>query len=65
MRWAEAGWDIGGSACALISAGLLAAGVPFGLCIPLSLFGAGASFLMLRRYYREPVPAAGSAGVAA
>jgi MFS transporter, DHA1 family, inner membrane transport protein len=51
---AEAGWDIGGASCGLISAGLLAAGAPFGVCIPLSLFGAGALFLMLRRYYRQP-----------
>jgi hypothetical protein len=40
----------------------LAAGVPFGACILLSLLGAGALFLILRRYYREPVPAADSAG---
>jgi MFS transporter, DHA1 family, inner membrane transport protein len=52
---AEAGWDIGGASCALIAAGLLAAGVPFGACILLSLPGAGALFLMLRRYYREPM----------
>lgn len=57
---AEAGWDIGGASCGLIAAGLLAAGVPFGACILLSLLGAGALFLMLRRY-REPVPAADSA----
>jgi DHA1 family inner membrane transport protein len=64
---AEAGWDIGGASCGLIAAGLLAAGVPFGACILLSLLGAGALFLMLRRYYREPVPAAHSAshGIAA
>lgn len=58
---AEAGWDIGGSSCGLIAAGLLAAGVPFGACIMLSLLGAGALFLMLRRYYRQPVLAADSA----
>jgi hypothetical protein len=48
---AEGGWDLGGASAALICAGLLAAGAPLGVCIMLSLFGALASFLLLRRYY--------------
>lgn len=58
---AEAGWDIGGASCGLIAAGLLAAGVPFGACIVLSLFGAGPLFLLLRRFYVEPASASGPA----
>jgi hypothetical protein len=48
---AEAGWDIGGASALLIAAGLLAASVPIGAGILLSLFGTAASFLLLRRYY--------------
>jgi hypothetical protein len=48
---AEAGWDLGGATAGLIYAGLLAAGAPLGACIMLSLPGALASFLLLRRYY--------------
>jgi hypothetical protein len=55
---AEGGWDLGGACAGLICAGLLAAGAPLSACILLSLLGALASFLLLRRYY------AGSATVA-
>ena len=48
---AEGGWDLGGAGAGLICAGLLAAGAPLGACILLSLAGALASFLLLRRYY--------------
>jgi MFS transporter, DHA1 family, inner membrane transport protein len=48
---AEGGWDLGGIGALLAAAGLLAAGVPMAVCILLSLFGAGASFLLLRHYY--------------
>ena len=58
---AEGGWDLGGAAAFLIAAGLLAAGVPIGVCILLSLLGAVASFLLLRRYFAAPEPAAGVA----
>ena len=53
---AEAGWDIGGAGTSLIAAGLLAIGVPLSACILLSLPGALALFVLLRRYYavREP-----------
>jgi DHA1 family inner membrane transport protein len=51
---AEAGWDIGGASCGLIAAALLALGLPIGTCILLSLFGATASFLLLRRYFAVP-----------
>ena len=49
----EGGWDLGGAAALLIAAGLLAAGVPIGPAILLSLLGATASFLLLRRYFRD------------
>jgi MFS transporter, DHA1 family, inner membrane transport protein len=48
---AEGGWDVGGASALLIAAGLLTAGVPIGAAILLSLLGAVASFLLLRRYY--------------
>jgi Major Facilitator Superfamily len=48
---AEGGWDLGGAAAFLVAAGLLAAGVPIGPVILLSLLGATASFLLLRRYF--------------
>lgn len=47
----EGGWDLGGGSALLASAGLLAAGVPIGPIILLSLFGTLAGFLLLRRYY--------------
>lgn len=50
----EGGWDLGGATAALVSAGLLAAGMPIGVAILLSLFGAIAWFLLLRRYYATP-----------
>jgi hypothetical protein len=54
---AEGGWDLGGAGAGLIAAGLLAAGAPIGACILLSLLGALASFLLLRRYFALPGPA--------
>jgi DHA1 family inner membrane transport protein len=48
---AEGGWDLGGAAAGLTFAALLSAGVPLGACIMLSLLGALAAFLLLRRYY--------------
>jgi len=48
---AEGGWDLGGACAGLMSAGLLAAGAPLTVCILLSLLGALASFVLLRRYY--------------
>ena len=48
---AEAGWDIGGASCGLLAAGLLAIGVPISTTILVSLFGALASFHLLRRYF--------------
>lgn len=55
---AEAGWDIGGATALLIAAGLLSAGLPIGACMLLSLLGAGASFLMLRRHFAALAPVA-------
>ena len=48
---AEGGWDLGGASAGLISAGLLWLGAPLGACILLSLIGALAAFVLLRRYY--------------
>ncbi len=48
---AEGGWDLGGAAAALITAGLLALDVPIAACILLSLLGTPASFMLLRRYF--------------
>ena len=48
---AEGGWDLGGAAAGLISAGLLTIGVPIWVCILLSLIGALGVFVLLRRYF--------------
>ena len=48
---AEGGWDLGGASAGLISAALLWLGVPLGACILLSLLGAFAVYILLRRYY--------------
>jgi DHA1 family inner membrane transport protein len=63
---AEAGWDLGGGAACLIAAALLTLGVPIGTCILISLVGAIASFLLLRRYFAaiEPTVAAASPALA-
>jgi MFS transporter len=58
---AEGGWDLGGAAAGLTFAGLLAVGVPLGVCIMLSLLGALAAFLLLRRYYAGSAAGAGPA----
>jgi hypothetical protein len=55
---AEGGWDLGGAGASLVAAGLLAAGVPIGGCIMLSLAGAFAVFVLLRRYYGRESPRA-------
>jgi MFS transporter, DHA1 family, inner membrane transport protein len=47
----EGGWDLGGAGATLSAAGLLAAGMPIGVAILLSLLGAIASVLLLQRYY--------------
>jgi MFS transporter, DHA1 family, inner membrane transport protein len=47
----EGGWDLGCGSAALAAAGLLAAGVPIGVGILLSLLGASASFILLQRYF--------------
>ncbi|HLH87523.1 MAG TPA: MFS transporter [Xanthobacteraceae bacterium] len=48
---AEGGWDLGGASAGLISAVLLWLGAPLGACILLSLLGALAVYILLRRYY--------------
>jgi hypothetical protein len=48
---AEGGWDLGGASAGLICAALLWLGAPLGACILLSLLGAFAVFILLRRYY--------------
>ena len=60
---AEAGWDVGGASASLVAAGLLMIGVPLGNCILVSLLGAIASFLLLRRYFAA-ITTVGSAVVA-
>jgi len=50
--------SVGGTAAALVAAGLLALGVPIGAGILISLPGAAASFLLLRRYFARRPPAA-------
>ena len=54
---AEGGWDVGGAGGLLVAAALLALGVPIGTCILLSLIGAAASFVLLRRYFAAVNPA--------
>jgi DHA1 family inner membrane transport protein len=58
---AEVGWDLGGASALLIAAGLLALGVPIGMCILISLLGTVAAFLLLRRYYAGLTPLAAAA----
>jgi MFS transporter len=53
----EGGWDLGGASALLIAAGLLAAGVPISAGILLSLLGAVASFVLLRRHFAAPTMA--------
>jgi hypothetical protein len=48
---AEGGWDLGGASAGFLAAGLLRLGAPLALCILLSLPGALAAFVLLRRYY--------------
>jgi len=62
----EAGWDLGGGSACLIAAALLMLDVPLGTCILVSLLGAVASFLLLRRYFAalEPTVAPASPALA-
>lgn len=56
----EGGWDAGAASGCLAAAGLLWAGAPISLAIALALFGAGAVFVLLHRYYGgvvAPAPA--------
>lgn len=59
MAW-EAGWDIGHCAGCLAAAGLVALGMPLQATLVLSLAGAVAMLVLLRRYYAgvaAPAPA--------
>jgi hypothetical protein len=47
----EGGWDAGAASGCLVAAGLLWAGAPISVCILLTLGGAAAVFVLLRRYY--------------
>ena len=47
----EGGWDAGGASACLIIALLVSHGVPLAAGVLLALVGAGASFILLRRYY--------------
>jgi hypothetical protein len=47
----EGGWDAGAAAGCLAAAGLLWSGASISLAILLSLLGAAAIFVLLRRYY--------------
>ncbi len=49
----EGGWDVGAAIGCMATAALLWAGAPISLGILLSLLGAGAIFVLLRRYYGE------------
>jgi len=62
----EAGWDLGGGSACLIAAAMLMLGVSIGTCILVSLVGAIASFLLLRRYFAalEPTIAPASPALA-
>jgi DHA1 family inner membrane transport protein len=48
----EGGWDAGGASACLIIAFLVSHGVPLSAGILLAWLGAGAAFILLRRYYR-------------
>jgi hypothetical protein len=50
---AEGAWDLGGGAGCMAAAALTALGAPLGDAILLSLAGALATLVMLRRYYRR------------
>src|SRR5262249_31753981 len=58
---AGGGWERGRAAAGLIGAALLAAGVSLGACIMLSLAGAVAAFVLLRRYYAGSADGAAAA----
>lgn len=56
MAW-EAGWDIGRGAGCLVAAGLVALGAPLQATLLISLAGAVAMLVLLRRYYAGAAPA--------
>jgi hypothetical protein len=49
----EGGWDAGAASACLVAAALLWAGAPIWLGIAVSLPGAAAAFVLLRRYYAD------------
>jgi hypothetical protein len=49
----EGAWDAGCASSCFVAAGLIALGVPLSYAILLSLIGAFASLILLRRYYSE------------
>jgi hypothetical protein len=49
----EGAWDAGCASSCFVAAGLIALGVPLSFAILLSLIGAVASLVLLRRYYAE------------
>jgi DHA1 family inner membrane transport protein len=57
----EGGFDAGAASVCLLTAGLLWAGAPISAAILLSLLGAVAIWLLLRRYYGDLIPAASAA----
>ena len=48
----EGGWDAGGAAACVITAVMVSQGVPLAAGVLMSLAGAAAAYILLRRYYR-------------
>src|SRR5262249_29869033 len=59
---AEGGWDLGGASAGLIAAALLWLGAPIGVGLLMSLFGALAAFLLMRRYFAATMSHPATAG---
>lgn len=55
---AEGGWDAGGATACLLAAGIIWAGASLPVAILVSLLGTAAVFVLLRRVYGMPQPAA-------
>lgn len=55
---AEGGWDAGGATACLLAAGIIWSGAPLPVAILVSLLGTVAVFVLLRRVYGMPQPAA-------
>jgi hypothetical protein len=55
---AEGGWDAGGASACLMAAGIIWAGAPLPVAFLVSLLGTAAVFVLLRRVYGMPQPAA-------